>query len=346
MQEHRDFIREYRKSKFPYKEIISQNKVLRYALFGEFVKTKKKTCFDLLLSEHYTERELNDGFENVHKHCPSIVSVNTNNTIAASIVLRTQFEIHVRSLYMEFNKNILENTLNAKYYCFDLQATNTVKTLTEIGETIELFKNVLIRRNVVDYDNEAKRTSKSVLSLIERLAFQDLKYDVLNAIINDKEYVPIDIKQWSGNSQNNLRDNYTDLKMFFDVYLNEGYGLFRSATNTRIVEQRIPKTFDELFSNPESIKPCTNVLKELDDKAVSDDLKTFIGMAGIAVVWVQELKNKSFIKPVPNKDYAALLQTKFKDFSINASMFGKGKIPKGAEKYRTGIKALLGKIKP
>lgn len=71
MKNKRDFIREYRKALFAYKEIISQQKGLKLVLFDEFLKAKTKPCLDLYLYDHYTERQLQDGIIEANKQIPS-----------------------------------------------------------------------------------------------------------------------------------------------------------------------------------------------------------------------------------------------------------------------------------
>lgn len=224
MKNQKDFIREYRNTNFPYKGIITGNKELRKTLFKEFIQTKLKPCSHLYLLDHYTERQINDGIIEASNQIPTSVSDNTNVIIAASFVQQTQFETYVNELHRDFHNCIFKNTLEAKYYCFDLEGTNTVKTLKEIGKVIELFKKVLITHDIIDYDTEAKHTSKTVLALVEHLEYNDLKDGVFREIINDKENISIDLEgRFEGNNQRDLKDKYSRLKMYFDNYLKEGY---------------------------------------------------------------------------------------------------------------------------
>jgi|GEM_PF-5604757 len=226
MKNKRDFVREYRKATFPYKEIISLKKDLRNALFAEFITTKPKHCFELYLldpykAKHYTAKQLNDGLNKANKKLPRYKYRLSETAIAAPVVKITRIESRILKINREFKKKVDNNTLDAKYYCFDLEATNTVKTLNEIAKVIELFKKVLITHNITDYDTEAKHTSKTVLSLIESLDCESLSDSVFKELINGKDNFIIQIK--GGNNQSNLKDNYSRLKMYFDNYLKEGY---------------------------------------------------------------------------------------------------------------------------
>jgi type I restriction-modification system DNA methylase subunit len=103
-------------------------------------------------------------------------------------------------------------------------------------------------------------------------------------------------------------------------------------------------TFDELFHDPSLIEPCLSVLTKLDHQALAHDMETFIGAKAVAVLWMQELKNQSFIKPLPNKIYAALLKQKFAGFTVDPSMFSEDKMVRDANKIRAEIKALLREV--
>ncbi len=219
-----DFEREYRKATFPYKEIISSKKDLRNSLFAEFLTTKQKPCFDLYLYEHYTEKQLNEGFAEAHKQTPSYVSNGKKEIIAASFVQSTPFESRVNELYSEYINKVGKNTLETKYHCFDLEATNTVKTLNEIGKLIEKLKKVLLTHDVIDYDTETRNFATTILALMERLEYQELRDGVFSEILNDKENFFIHLEHYlNTNKESNLNDKYSRLKMYFDNYLKEGY---------------------------------------------------------------------------------------------------------------------------
>lgn len=256
MKNKRDFIREYRKINFPFKEIITCNKELRKALFAEFLKTKPKTCSHLHLLDYYTERQINDGIIEAGNKIPTSVSDNRNVTIAG-LVKFTPFETHYYQLQGEFNNCIVKNTLPAKYYCFDLEGTNTVKTLSEIGEVIKRFQDLLRTDNVNDYDTEAKHTSKAVVALMDHVEYKDLKDGVFQEIINDNESKSIVVDGIFGsNNQKQLKDNYSRLKMYFDNYLKEGYRplqVIETETEPEQITKETSKTKQSVSKELENI---------------------------------------------------------------------------------------------
>lgn len=132
--------------------------------------------------------------------------------------------MHFYKLRNEFFNILSKKTLDAKYYCFDLEKTNIVKTLNNIGKVIERFKKVLLTPDVIDYDIEAKNVSKTILDLMECLEYRDLKEELFRSIFNDKENIFIDIKGiFENDKQSSLKDKYGRLKMYFDNYFKEGY---------------------------------------------------------------------------------------------------------------------------
>ncbi len=267
MKNQKDFIRQYRKADFPFKEIIACNKELRKALFKEFTQTKQKHCFDLYLLDHYTDRQWNDRLIEAARKIPTSVSNNSNIPVAASWVQTPPFEFHFDLLRNEFG--VSKKTLDAKYYCFDLEATNTVKTLQEIGKVIELFKKVLITHDNIDFDTEAKNVSKTILRLMEGLEDQKLKDGVFTALLNDKENADIVLEHFfDRNKESGLEDKYSRLKMYFDNYLKEGNVKALPAQQTETKKEQPKAPVVALF--------CSLVNDaELIEKAESESVESY-----------------------------------------------------------------------
>ncbi len=112
-------------------------------------------------------------------------------------------------------------------------------------------------------------------------------------------------------------------------------------------EQETPKTFDELFYNTDLVKPCIDILKELDPPLIDTDYN-FIGkLKGVFCVWIDEMQRQGIVKSnyrQERKLFASLIPQKIKRFSIDESMFGKHQ-SKAENLYRTDIKTKVSKIK-
>lgn len=112
-------------------------------------------------------------------------------------------------------------------------------------------------------------------------------------------------------------------------------------------KQETPKTFEELFYNPDLVKPCLDILKNDNlHKPLIDIDNNYIGNSkGAFCVWIDELQKQGIIKHYTDRNiFAQLLPQKIKNFTIAGSMFPKHHTQ--AEKsYRSDFKALISKIK-
>lgn len=110
-------------------------------------------------------------------------------------------------------------------------------------------------------------------------------------------------------------------------------------------EQETPKTFDELFYNTDLVKPCIDILKELDPPLIDTDCNYIGKLKGVFCVWIDEMQRQGIVKHYSDrKIFASLIPQKIKRFSIDESMFGKYQ-SKAEILYRTDIKTKVSKIK-
>lgn len=110
-------------------------------------------------------------------------------------------------------------------------------------------------------------------------------------------------------------------------------------------EQETPKTFDELFYNTDLVKPCIDILKELDPPLIDTDCNYIGKLKGVFCVWIDEMQRQGIVKHYSDrKIFASLIPQKIKRFSIDESMFGKYQ-SKAENLYRTDIKTMVSKIK-
>ncbi len=140
MKSKRDFISEFQKIEFPFKDTFKNDKIFRKELFNEFLKTDKKPSLRLYIGKFYTKKQIAEGVSEPHNQTPGINS--GHRIIAANIVASTKFEIRLRKIISDFDTKIHKGELEKKYYCHDLEQTNTIQTLKEIGTTIE--KNLFL----------------------------------------------------------------------------------------------------------------------------------------------------------------------------------------------------------
>lgn len=113
----------------------------------------------------------------------------------------------------------------------------------------------------------------------------------------------------------------------FKKFVNCEHNLAPQQTETE-KEQETPKTFEELFYNPEHAEPCLKILSELQPPII-DAINNYIGKAkGVFPLWVNVLKNhkpQPLIKHFKDTVYCELLNRKVKGLNLtkDASEFRK-----------------------
>lgn len=107
-----------------------------------------------------------------------------------------------------------------------------------------------------------------------------------------------------------------------------------------------PKTFEELFYNPEHAEPCLKILSELQPPVI-DAINNYIGKAkGVFPLWVKILKNhkpEPLIKHFKDAVYKDLLNQKVKGLNLSkdASEFRKQYKRVEKDKIELDIKTIL-----
>jgi hypothetical protein len=111
-------------------------------------------------------------------------------------------------------------------------------------------------------------------------------------------------------------------------------------------KQETPKTFEELFYNPEHAEPCLRILSELQPPLI-DAINNYIGKAkGVFPLWVKVLKKHAphpLIKHFKDNVYKDLLNQKIKGLNLSkdASEFRKQYKMIENNKIELDIKTLL-----
>lgn len=161
---------------------------------------------------------------------------------------------------------------------------------------------------------------------------------LLNSVLNEWQY-STEIEQQAVES---ILPYITEQ---LEYWKSELTALSSQQTGKKKPEQETPKTFEELFYNNELVKPCIDILKEVEPPLI-DMEHNYIGkLKGIICVWIDELQRQGIVKHYSDrKIFALLISQKIKRFSIDESMFGKYH-KKAEENYRTDIKTKVSKIK-
>lgn len=138
---------------------------------------------------------------------------------------------------------------------------------------------------------------------------------------------------------------YQILKDRYKAYLEQKQASPPQQSEKSKPAQESPKTFEELFYDPDLVIPSINILKELEPPLIDTDYNYIGKLKGIICVWINELQRQGIIKHYSDrKIFASLIPQKIKRFSIDESMFGKHHT-KAENNYRTDVKTKVSKIK-
>jgi len=124
------------------------------------------------------------------------------------------------------------------------------------------------------------------------------------------------------------------------------FAKFEKCEHTLPPQQTEPKTFAELFYNPEHAEPCLKILNELQPPVI-DAINNYIGKAkGVFPLWVRVLKNhkpEPLIKHFKDTVYKDLLNQKVNGLNLtkDASEFRKQYVRLENDKIELDIKTIL-----
>lgn len=224
-------------------------------------------------------------------------------------------EREMKILLHEIKNDNLEKELSESYYSNDIE-----------GYKIQVRNNLELM---------TEQSQKAYLNLIKANLNED---KFLNSMRLDLGFSGNTIRKEYDNDVNHKRYFLMEIGSFIDELLGT------SQTETK-PKQETPKSFDQLFYNKELVKPCIDILKELDPPLVDTDYNYIGKLKGVFCVWIDEMQRQGIVKHYSDrKIFASLIPQKIKRFSIDESMFGKHQ-SKAERLYKTDIKTKVSKIK-
>ena len=224
-----NFEREFEKANIPFKEIIEKEPLFQIELFNQYCKAATKPCFDLYLADFYSQDELNEGFDEIHKQIP--VS-NSKEIVAANFVATTQFESRIRELYNQFTEEVVKKKLPLKYYCLDIEKVVIVQALRRIDNEYEILKKSVFDEKTDKY-KEAEIRAKNIIEASQKIGgFAPALIEYLKQE-SDNIYLYI-------NKSNNAKDDY--------------WKTIKSNFNTQLSEFPSPQLLNTTFSNKQANK--------------------------------------------------------------------------------------------
>jgi hypothetical protein len=205
-----------------------------------------------------------------------------------------------------------------------------------IEALISLTNNLLAQINGVALYEKGLLTdaNKIKLELVISSRKLKLKKKYENSSPNEEQRYRKILKEW-----------FKDEKIFIDEITPLLKALPPQQAETK-TEQEQPKTFEELFYNPEHAEICLRILSELQPPVI-DSINNYIGKAkGVFPLWVEVLKKhkpQPLIKHFKNTVYKDLLNQKIKGLNLtkDASEFRKQYKRIENNKIDIDIKAIL-----
>lgn len=107
------------------------------------------------------------------------------------------------------------------------------------------------------------------------------------------------------------------------------------------------KTFEELFSNPDKVKPCIDVLNQLGKGVIINDNGEYVGSSqkkSIIGVWFEELMAKGWVSDPGSKTVARLANAYFPELEASEKVFRGNVETQTADNVRHELQALLANI--
>ena len=205
-----------------------------------------------------------------------------------------------------------------------------------IEALINLTNNLLTQINGVTLYEKGLLTdaNKIKLELVINRRKLKLKQGYKNSSPNEEQRYRKILKEW-----------FKDEKIFIDEITPLLKALPPQQAETK-TEQEQPKTFEELFYNPEHAEICLRILSELQPPVI-DSINNYIGnLKGVFPLWVEVLKKhkpQPLIKHFKNSVYKDLLNQKIKGLNLtkDASEFRKQYKRIENNKIDIDIKAIL-----
>lgn len=160
------FQRELEKARVPLAEIVEENGEFKKELYRQFTQAELAPCFDRYLMDFYSEKELREGFEAVHKATPVSKS---HGIVAAYFVKQSPFENKISELYADFSLKIAHKELPEQYFCPDIEKTAIVIALREIERENEILRKAVFESTTDKY-KEAEIRATNVIRIAKTLA--------------------------------------------------------------------------------------------------------------------------------------------------------------------------------
>ena len=231
---HRDFIRKFRLSSFPYKSLIKRNGAFKKALFDEFITTEQKPDIHLYTAQYVTDKEISEGWQITHDLMRGSRSIKTAFAVAANHVPYSAFQEGLLRINADFNSALVKNTLDRSFFSFDLDGTVTVKLLNEVKAEFDSFQKMVLKNDSTSqYDKDAEVVADSIAKLLSELGNKALASEVLDDLLNDSENIWIGIEAILGDKNQKYDENYRILKRHFNFHLRKHIDAIKLPTGAQ-----------------------------------------------------------------------------------------------------------------
>ncbi len=295
MKNKRDFLREFyeiRIEKLPFIAYFQKNKDLRKILFDEYLKTDLKPNLRLYTSQYFTDKEIQKGFRENHAMIPEAKFNGT--AIVASFIPTSKFESRLDEIEVEFYKKVIAESLEKKFFSYQLTKTETFEKLTKVYQFFKDFKDKAINEK----DFEAKQYSdeifKGIIRNLESIKIPKLTNLILTDFVSNQQDIKIDFLAAHSINKDLSKKKYRELKMCIDnsigEYIKEDFAELQTKSVPENEQKKVKFSFNNNFDNVNNLNVYNYFKKELVEKNYLD-LET-----------LEEYLNLAFEKKtIPNK---------------------------------------------
>jgi len=248
MKKERQFLNDlYRRTLYiiPFIELFQKNKELKKELFQQYLKTDIKPEFSLFLNSHYSDQELEAGFELAHNNIPVI------NFGMASFIPQTDFENSIKDLEKEFYTLSTKKEIAEKFCKHSISETPIIKKLQEIDTLIKDFDLYVTKKTNYSPKEYAEAFAKQVIHRLKTINNCVLTELILIEFIEKEKRNENRFDYLFDHSYNAdaAKANYREIAMYANNFISDYLQALPTHPNIDVTKEQLLKKDNKLIPN-------------------------------------------------------------------------------------------------
>jgi|GEM_PF-5517198 len=250
-----DFDHELKFSSIPFNDMVKKSKHFTALLKAEYLQAPLRPKIYLYLREFISD----EAWEASVLESQSRSRVSGSLPVAAPMIMPTETEIRSRELGEVFYQQVIDKTLDEKYFGRNISETPLVGLLKKLDEYLEVFRQYVIEhKDVSQYQAYGHAAAKSLIGLAEKISDAALRAAILREIkavdIATDIAILIMVNKLPETEQKAIKKRFIILKTFADEIFNSP------------APQPTPEILAMMSAKPEApkITVVDRMLRELD----------------------------------------------------------------------------------